>query len=183
VKRALTLKQFLDMTERKPALGYADGRVAPKFGGDLPHSALMGHLATVIDDFAQPRRMALAFPELRVTFAGLSFVPDVAVLRWERIPRTLTGEIGDDVTTAPDVAFEITSPDEPISALARKCERYVANGVTVALMVDVGRRLVRLFRPDQPESVLRGSDAIDLQDVMPGFELAVDEVFAALRAD
>jgi Uma2 family endonuclease len=183
VNGAVTLEQFLRMPEQKPALEYADGNVAPKFGGDLPHSALMGQLSTAIDNFAHPRRLALAFPELRVTFAGFSFVPDVAVIRWERVPRTPIGEIGDDVTTPPDIAFEITSPDEPIAGVARKCERYIAHGVAIAVMVDVSRRVVRLFQPGQPERVLRGSNAIDLQDVMPGFELTVDEVFAALRAD
>jgi Uma2 family endonuclease len=183
VKGYLTLEEFLRLPEEEPPLEYENGRVTQKVSPQTKHSALQAHLSELVNGFGRHRRMVRAFPELRVRFAERSLVPDVAVFRWDRIPRTPGGELDNVVTTAPDIAIEIVSPDQPAADLVGKCQRYVANGVAIALLVDDERRSVRLFRPGQPERVLREADAIDLQDVMPGFELTVDEVFAALRAD
>jgi hypothetical protein len=37
------------------------------------------------------------------------------------------------------------------------------------------------FRPDQPLPVLQGEDRIDLDDVLPGFELTVRQLFEAVN--
>ena len=42
---------------------------------------------------------------------------------------------------------------------------------------------MRLFRPSSESSDHRGSDLLDLSDVLPGFGLTVDEFFAPLSAD
>lgn len=182
-KGYLTLEQFLRLPERKPALEYEDGRVTQKVSPKLRHAALQIELAILIDQFARPRKLARAFPELRTTYANRSVVPDVAVYRWDRIPRTPAGELEDDALTPPDVAIEITSPGQSVRDLIAKCRRSVELGAAIALLVDVRRRSVRVFRPGQPERLLRGADRIDLDEVLPGFELTVDQLYATLRVE
>jgi hypothetical protein len=60
---------------------------------------------------------------------------------------------------------------------------YVANGVRPAVFADPRRRVVHLFRPGADSGDRRGSDPLDLSDVLPGFILTVDEFFAPLSAD
>ena len=180
-KGYFTLEEFLRLPEEEPPLEYEDGRVTQKVSPQAEHGALQSHLIRLIGNFGTPSKLCFAFSELRVRFAGRSLVPDVAVFRWERIQRTPAGGFENVVTTPPDIAIEITSPDQPASSLIGKCRRYVANGVAVALLVDPDRRNVRLFRPGQPERVLRGTDQIDVQDILPGFELTVDDVFSVLK--
>jgi hypothetical protein len=69
----------------------------------------------VLNAYAEPRRLALALPETRTTFAGASLVPDLAVYRWERIPRTAEGMLADDSFVPPEIA----SPGQARSVLAR----------------------------------------------------------------
>lgn len=182
-KSYFTLEDFLRLPEEEPPLEYEDGRVTQKVSPQAEHSRLQARLVRLIDEFAEPRRLALSFPELRVRFEGRSLVPDIAVFRWERIQRTPTGQLQNTVTAAPDVAIEITSPEQPGAALIGKCKRYVVHGVAVALLVDPDRRSVRVFKKGQPEQVLRGADRVDLDEVLPGFELTADRVFAALKVD
>ncbi len=73
----------------------------------------------VLNAYAEPRRLALALPETRTTFAGASLVPDLAVYRWERIPRTAEGMLADDSFVPPDIMVEIASPGQARSVLAR----------------------------------------------------------------
>ena len=75
---------------------------------------------------------------------------------------------------------EIMSPAQSVREQAEKCRWYVANGVRIALLVDSERERVTVFRPDAEPRTLRGTDRIDLDDILPGFQLSIDELFAAL---
>src|SRR5438876_10589229 len=111
-QQRIGLEEFLRLPEDKPALEYLDGMVAQKVSPKTRHSKLQLELADRINGFTRPRRLAEAFPELRATFAGASLVPDVVVLRWDRIPYDEKGILVDDLLQAPDVAIEIVSPEQ-----------------------------------------------------------------------
>ena len=68
-----------------------------------------------------------------------------------------------------------------MNQLVRRCVWYVDNGVRVALLVDPDDRSVIVFRPDSRTTALRGKEAIHLSDVIPGFQLVVDDLFASLK--
>jgi Uma2 family endonuclease len=106
----------------------------------------------------------------------------VSVFVWDRIPTDAAGDLADDVFEPSDVAIEIVSPRQGVNPLIRRCLWYVEHGVRVALLVDPADRSVIAFRPQGRTSALRGTDVIDLGDVIPGLQLVVAEVFASLRA-
>ena len=180
-RQRMTLAEFLALPEEEPALEFADGEITRKVSPKGQHSRLQVSLVQRFNQFAEPRRLALAFSELRATFAGASPVPDVAVYRWERIPVDEQGEIVNDFHEPPDLAIEIVSPEQSVNALVRRCLWYVANGVAVALLVDPADRSVLLFRPGQVPRPLRGPDPIDLGEILPGFELTAEDLFGSLR--
>lgn len=64
-----------------------------------------------------------------------------------------------------------------------RCRWHVAHGVRLAIFADPRRRVVRFFRPGAESIDHRGSDLLDLTDVLPGFALSVDDFFAPLSAD
>jgi Uma2 family endonuclease len=182
-ERRMTLEEFLQLPEVKPALELVAGRVSQKVSPKAVHGKLQGTLARLFDNFALPRKLASAFTETRVTFAGDSLVPDVVVYRWHRIQCDADGEIVDDFTTPPDLAIEIVSPGQSVRGQHERCRWYVDNGVEIALCVNPRprRRSVTLFRAGDEPIVLTGDDRIPLDSVLPGFELTVAALFAALR--
>jgi Uma2 family endonuclease len=181
LRHGLTLEEFLDLPERKPALEYAaDGRVTQKVSPKGQHSRLQYKLAEWLNRQLEPGRVAFALPELRATFGGASYVPDVAVYRWERIPRTEDGEIADDFWEPPDVAIKIVSPRQGLARLIARCQWHVEHGVRLALLVVPRDRTVLVFRPYRTPQSLRGADVIALDELAPGLRLAVAEVFALL---
>jgi len=175
----LTLEQFLRLSERKPPLEFEDGEVKKKVSPKQRHSRLQVQLIRLIDRLGAPALDVL--PELRVTFAGQSLVPDLAALRRERVPIDEHGEPEDDVFIPPDLVVEIVSPKQAVTTLVRRCVWYVENGVRIALLVDPADKSVILFRPDQPTRALRGDAVVDLTDLTPGLRFSAAEVFAALR--
>lgn len=177
----LTLEEFLKLPEEEPPLELIDGVIAPKMSPKGRHSALQAAFVQFLNESTQQDKVARALTELRVTFAGASVVPDISVYRWERIPVDVAGEIADDFLESPDIAIEIVSPEQSVTALVRRCLWYVTHGVQVALLVDPADHSVLAFRPDQPTVAWRGSDRIDLHEVLPDLELTVDQLFASLQ--
>jgi Uma2 family endonuclease len=183
VGRRMTLDEFLELPEVEPALEYADGVVTQKVAPQGQHVTLQDDFTQRVNAHARPRKLARAYPELRATYAGLSRVPDVAVYLWHRIPRLPNGRVANRFTEPPDIAVEIVSPDQTATDLVSKCIWYVKNGVRIALIADPTRDIVLRFRPDALPDVLTGDDRIDLDEVLPGFELTVNQLFGSLVLD
>lgn len=181
--QGITLDEFLALPEIKPALEYEEGRVTQKVPPQGQHSVLQGALVTLFNSVGRPARIALAFPELRATHDRRSYVPDVAVYRWERIPRTPEGDVAHRFTEPPDIAVEIVSPEQSVTGLLEKCVWFIEHGVRVALLVDPDDRSVVVFRPGTSPIVKRGADEIDLADGISGLRLSAAELFASLRLD
>lgn len=180
--RQMTLDQFLVLPEQKPALEYAAGRVSQKVSPLGPHARLQSAFSAMIGGFAEPRRLAMCFTEIRTTFGGRSGVPDIGVYRWSRIPRTEDGLIETHFVTPPDIAIEIFSPGQTLRTERDKCRWYVANGVAIALLVHHPSKTVTRFTQDG-EQRLSGGERIDIDAILPGFTLTVDALFATLRVD
>lgn len=176
-----TLERFLELPEEEPPLEFVDGMVRQKVSPKGKHSALQAELVERLNRDARLRQLARAFPELRTTFAGASRVPDVAVYRWDRIPRDASGKIADNFVEPPDIAIEIVSRDQSANALVRRCLWYIAHGVQIALLVDPIDESVLAFRPDEQVIAWRSQDRIDLGNVIPDLELTVEELFASLQ--
>jgi Uma2 family endonuclease len=138
-------------------------------------------VAAWVNGFAVPRKLAAAFPETRSTYEKRSTVPDVSVYRWDRIPRDAEGVIQPDLLIPPDIAIEIASPGQSRRSLLTRCQWFVENGVEISLLVDSRDRSITRCRPGEPPRVYRGDERVDLDSVLPGFELTPQALFDSLR--
>ncbi len=181
-QQRLTLEEFLKLPEKKPALEFEDGEVTQKVSPKGPHPVLQAIVAELFNRSLRPRKLALAMTELRTTFAGASRVPDTAVYRWERIPRRPGGKVDYDFREPPDIAIEIISPGQGPNRLIRRCQRFLEEGVRTVLLVDPEDESIAVFRADGTRT-FRGTERIDLGDVIPGFTLDIRELFDALNLD
>jgi Uma2 family endonuclease len=177
----MSLEEFLKLPEEKPYLELYQGVVRQKVSPKGQHSALETDLAGFINYFGRPRRIARAFTELRGIYGRFALVPDVAVYRWSRITRLPDGTIANDFDDPPDIAIEIVSPGQRVGDLEEKCRWYLEHGVEIAMLVNPLASWVRLYRQDGITATLRGDERIDLDSVLPGFELTVQALFDTLR--
>jgi Uma2 family endonuclease len=170
----LTLEQFLALPEAKPALEYGPkGQVSQKMSPTTDHGALQIDLGGRLNEYAKSRRLGRAYTEHRVNIGGRSVVPDVTYYGASRPPARPYP------TTPPDLAIEIASPGQSPGELADRCAWYVEQGSTLALLVDPEARTIQAFSKEQPQT-LSGADVLPVEDVLPGLQLTVDEVFSAL---
>jgi len=100
---------------------------------------------------------------------------DVAFVSSERMEGART--VG-YAALAPDLVVEVLSPnDRPGEALAKVAD-WLSAGTKLVWIVDPERRLARVYRPDGTETLLNADDALDGEDVLPGFSCLVATILA-----
>jgi Uma2 family endonuclease len=178
-----TLEEFLrwQRINEKPYLEFIDGRIEVKVSAQRKHSAIAGKLAQVIDRFAEPLKLGLAMPELRCSFAGRSIVPDIVFHLDANIQTDDEGVFVNEVFIPPDIHIETRSPDQSVKKTKDKLTHSVANGCPLGWYIDPERRTIDVYRPGVAAERLSPDGFLDGAPVLPGFRLAVAEVFGWLK--
>ena len=101
--------------------------------------------------------------------------PDVGFVRMERLPETTVSGFFDG---PPDLAVEVLSPDDRPRAVAAKVEDWLTAGCLAVWVVDPAKRVVTVHRRGAAPQVFGTSDELDGEDVLPGFRVAVAEIFS-----
>ena len=134
--RPVTIEEFLQLPETEPASEFINGQIIQKPMPQGEHSQLQIDLCETINQIAKPQKIAKAFPELRCVFGGLAIVPDIAVFRWERIPRLSSGRIANRFEIYPDWAIEILSPDQKYKQVLAKLLHCAEYGTELGWLLD-----------------------------------------------
>jgi Uma2 family endonuclease len=80
---------------------------------------------------------------------------------------------------APDLAVEVLSPGDRPAHVASKVSEWLAAGSKQVWVVSPKLRTITLYRSLTDFTVLSERDTLDGGDLLPGFRLAVAEVFSA----
>jgi Uma2 family endonuclease len=77
----------------------------------------------------------------------------------------------------PDLAVEVVSPSDTVEAIDEKVDDYLAAATRLVWLVNPRRRTVTVYRPGENPVILRDTDTLHGQDVVPGFESVVARLF------
>jgi Uma2 family endonuclease len=100
--------------------------------------------------------------------------PDVAFVRTECAPQA---RVPGFPALAPDLVAEVVSPSDRAVEVAGKALAWLDAGVRLVWVVDPQNRTVTVHRPGGT-TVLRGTDQLSGEDVLPGFALPLEELWA-----
>ncbi|HEY9231288.1 MAG TPA: Uma2 family endonuclease [Blastocatellia bacterium] len=154
-----------ELRKMAPA-GHEHGRVAVRFTWRLAHYVETNNLGVV---YAAETGFRLA------TDPDTVRAPDVAFVSRERLEavKSTTGFF----PGAPDLAVEVVSPGDTYTEVEEKAMDWLAAGARMVLALNSRKRTVTVFR-SLNDIVILGDDAIlDLDDVVPGFKIAVKDIF------
>jgi Uma2 family endonuclease len=180
VVKAITLDEFLKLPETEPASEYIDGQINQKSMPQGEHSRLQGKLVTTINEVTEPQKIGLALPELRCTFGGATIIPDVAVFRWERIPRTDSGRIANRFESHPDWVIEILSPDQSQTKVLRNLLHCCKNNTELGWLILPDEAGILAIHPNQRIELLEATDTLPILSNI-NLSLTVEEVFSWLN--
>jgi Uma2 family endonuclease len=102
-------------------------------------------------------------------------VPDAAFFTAERMPTLDTFPKSFD--GAPDLAVEVVSPNDRRAEVEEKARTWLRFGAHAVWVVHPRNRTISVWTPDGAIRTLGEADELDGGEVLPGFRIAVAELF------
>lgn len=102
---------------------------------------------------------------------------DVWFISYQKLPKDAEEPSG-YLDVLPDIVIEVLSPSNTRSTVLTKLGEYLAAGVPVVCVLDPSNMSAHVYRPDQPDVVLKATEDLTFPDVLPGFCVKVREFFA-----
>lgn len=180
-QRLITAEEFLRMPD--PPDGSKQelvrGEIVTMSVPGFRHGCRQVRVAGLLDHYAISNRSGRVTVETGVltehdpdTVRG----PDVAYWSAERL--SLDEEPEGYPQVAPDLCVEIRSPSNRLRQLRRKIEEYFERGVRMVWIVDPEDRTVTVYRAPDEGKLLHESASLSGDDVLPGFQCRVADLFA-----
>lgn len=101
---------------------------------------------------------------------------DVAYVPFALLPPEVPSPKG-VLPVTPPLVVEVKSPFDTWTGLFEKVEDYLAAGVAVVVVIDPDDRVGAVHRPGAAQQPFAVGDTLTLPDVLPGFAVAVAELF------
>lgn len=108
--------------------------------------------------------------------SGNVLSPDVSFISQTRLPE-LAAEREKYVRGAPDLVVEVLSPWDRPPRLREKLADYFASGARLIWVIDPATRAATAYRTPDDSRRLGAGDALDGEEVLPGFRLALASLF------
>ena len=146
------------------------------------HSIVAQQASSLLHDFVE-RAQAGKFIGVKVGYLtsrnpDTLLAPDGAFICKSRF--TAIGVPEGYFPEAPAFVFEVVSPTDGVSEVARKICRWLEGGVELAWLIDPVARTVTVYQALDDIQVLTEKDSLTGGNVLPGFECRVADLFAGL---
>lgn len=146
--------------------------------------AYEAYLATLLSHFltsfvrAHDAGIVLGADGMMRLAPGRVRIPDVSFISWARLPGRQVSRAA-FVNCAPDLAVEVISKGNTAEEMAGKLQEYFAAGTRLVWYVyHMPRKEIWVYTSPQDCSVVSENQAIDGGDVLPGFHLDLQQLFA-----
>lgn len=105
--------------------------------------------------------------------SGERYIPDCAFVSKARQPAPT-----DDAYSSipPDLAIEVLSPSNTDEEIRVKIANYLSAG-TVVWVADPDHRHIEVYEPGKPVRILRKGETLTDGSLLPGFAVAVNDIF------
>ncbi len=170
----IDLKEFLQFSEidESPAWELLDGQPRQKPMPTAYHSILQKRLVATIDASNSSYE---AFPELRCLLEPHSIVPDIAIVRRDRMP---TGN--SPLSGAPAWAIEILSPNQSTTKLIAKIQLCLQGGCQLGWLIDPETEMVMVMQSRDRFGIFQGEHTLPILDNL-ALQLTPAQIFAWLH--
>lgn len=161
-----------------------EGRVIPRIPHAYPQGVLTVDIAVELHDCSRANQLGFCTIGSGYYPANDPYtlvVPDIAYLSHERDPGSPPDEC---VAAMPDLAVEMLDPWDSLDKALQKADVYLRKGTSlfwIAQTKPIGITVCRRSaRTGLHTDFLGMDDTLTAENVLPGFDVAVEKLFAAL---
>ncbi|MGH7470598.1 MAG: Uma2 family endonuclease [Longimicrobiales bacterium] len=161
-----------------------NGQLVPVMGSRIRHSWLVVEVSAIIREHARAQRIGEVFADVWCKMplphdSERLYAPDIAYFTTEKVE----AEDGDGIFHAPpDLAVEIHSPTNlrKPGDFQRRIRDYLEAGVRLLWVIYPDAGYAMVHRPDGSARMVRETEALDGENVLPGFRLPLAKLFIGL---
>ena len=156
-------------------LELVDGKIIIRGPSDIVSSEIGAEFGRLLLNWVKPRKLGRVFessggfilPNSNLTAPDVSFVIASRLKQSKRYFAELV----------PDLVVEIKSQSERLKPLREKIQSFIKSGAKVGILIDPDKRTVTIYTPTAEPVVLRDGDMISIPELLPGWEIAVSELW------
>jgi Uma2 family endonuclease len=174
---ALSTKDLEQLQAQLPdhRLELVDGEIIVMAPSGYESDEVASEFSAQLRNWVKPQKLG------RVTGAGAGFnlpnsntrAPDVSFVLAERLqisPRSFAD-------LAPDLMVEVKSPTDSLTKLRKKIQEFLGLGTQIGILINSEIHTLEVYRPNLDAVVLGDGDILTLPDLLPGWEVAVSELW------
>lgn len=169
----MTMEAFVELVERHPEKHFeftASGEVIEVTPKRI-HSRIQALFARFLDIFMDSSPLGEDYEVLTECAHEID--------SWPCRPDVSIDLKGDEqiVTTPPLLAIEIKSDSNSLKDQREKARRYLAHGTAMVWLAFPTKKIIEVYQADADDQILTLDDTLEGGAVLPGFALAVRQIF------
>jgi len=180
-KKVWTDEEFMALPDDGGRYELVDEQVVDMGNSGMEHGNISAYLCGLIELYVRPKKLGVTCDSSTAFTlkSGNKRSPDVSFVSKERLQGLRRLPKG-FFQGAPDLAVEVISPSNTFEEIHTKLVEYFDNSCRVVWVINPDERSVVVYRQPQPDRLLKMTDSLDGEEVIPGFTLPVAELFAEL---
>jgi len=176
--RLLTAEQFARLPDDDMRTELILGEVVRMNMPGFQHGFISTNIARHLGNHVQKRQLGRVIDNSGViTHRKPDSVrgPDVAFFSYERLPKSVKPKPYPNV--APELVFEVRSPDDRWPKLLAKVAEYLEAGVLMVCVVDPDSETIHVYAADEPVLVLKAGNRMTFPKWLGGWRVQVQKFF------
>jgi Uma2 family endonuclease len=175
----LTVKDLEKLQELSPdyRMELVDGEVIVMSPSGYESEEITTRISSKLFEHVDKNRLG------RVTGSNAGFIlpnsdvraPDVSFVLAQRLRKSPRGF----AELAPDLIFEVKSPTDSLKKLREKIDSFLSQGTIVGILIHPEQRWIEIRRMGQEPVTLRDGEMLSVPDLLPGWEVRVDDLWSS----
>lgn len=170
----VTREEYLDLEEDGFQYDVINGVMHLSPSGEFEHAERTGSFIIEIGSYLKKNKLGKVVAEIDVLLpdGGDPIRPDISFILSENMRIVKKHILG-----TPDLVCEILSPSAKKNDLGEKADRYLACGVKEYWIVEPHLKTIEVWKNNQKKSWNKFSGQILKSEILPGFQISLDEFF------
>jgi Uma2 family endonuclease len=154
--------------------------IMPPPGGESSYRSL--GVATQLSTWAFKDRRGKVFDSSAqfILSDGSRLSPDASWVSNRALQRLTPQQRKEFLRLCPEFLVEVLSPSDRLKAAKLKMDQWIANGATLAWLINGDRKTVYIYRPGKPAEILRGILELPGEGPIQGFKLDLRPIWQGL---
>jgi len=183
-QRVWTEKELMAVPADGNKYELVEGELHMSPGAGFEHEDVISNLLAAMKVFVRQRQLGWVLgsnlgcwmKNKNMRLPDLSFVSRSRLAGQKRAPRGF-------FQGSPDLVVEVLSPSDSVEDIHGKMLDYFDSGAKLAWVINSEERTVLVYHSSEADKLLRFTDQLEGENVLPGFTFPVKDLFAGWEMD